>query len=628
MIARRLLLSAALVLTGAGIFSGSAAAAIPWEGCPTAGFECAHVDVPLDRTGATPGTISLAVSRVPASSNPNRTAVVPLAGGPGQAALPLSQSFADILKPAIADRDLLVYDQRGTGMSGALRCPSLHHGTSILKAASACAGELGASRGFYRTPDSVEDIEALRVAGGYDKLVLFGVSYGTKVAEDYAAAHPANVEALVLDSVVLPEGPDPFQRSSLSSAPRVLSDLCAGNACRGATNDVKADLSKLTASLRKHALRGKVTLGSGRRVRFGMDQTGLLDILMAGDLNPTLRAELPGSMRAALRGDASPLLRLSVRSEGLTTGLQSPGADSSDALFLATTCEEAPFAWTRTGDADQRLRDITAAAKAIPRDQLGPFSPAAAVQGGPIPLCIGWPDASPPPAPPPPLPPVRTLVLDGQMDLRTPYSDAEQIAARIPGASVVQVPFTGHSTVSADASTDGACTRGTLATFFGGGTPGPCTPGTNPFAPTRRPPTRLSAISAKSATKRTIVAAQDTVTDAARQVIGDALALGSVPKHVGGLRGGNAAVSGSGSFTLHRYQYVPRVLVSGRVAKDLTAHVTIHGGGTAAGTLTLSPNGAVSGRLGGRRVRIAASSARRASLPTVADVLARPRLGR
>jgi pimeloyl-ACP methyl ester carboxylesterase len=624
----RLVLPVALLLTASGIFSGSAAAEIPWAACPTAGFECAHVDVPLDRTGATPGNVSLAVSRIPAAANPNRTAVVPLAGGPGQAALPLSQSFSQILKPAIADRDLLVYDQRGTGSSGALDCASLHQQTTVFKAASGCASELGARRGFYRTADSVEDIEALRVAGGYDKLVLFGVSYGTKVAEDYAAAHPANVEALVLDSVVLPEGPDPFQRSSLSNAPRVLSDLCANGACTGATNDVKGDLAKLAANLREHSLRGKVTLSSGRRVSFGMDQTGLVDILLAGDLNPTLRSELPGSMRAALRGDASPILRLSVRSEGLTTGLQSSGGDTSDALFLATTCEEAPFAWTRTADADKRADEITAAAKALPRDQLGPFSPAAAVQGGPIPFCLGWPDASPPPVPAPPLPAVRTLVLDGQMDLRTPFEDAAQIATRIPGASIVQVPFTGHSTVSSDATANGACTTGALATFFGGGAPGPCDPGRNPFAPTRRPPTSLAAVAAKTRTKRTIVAAQDTVTDAARQIIGDALALSALPKHVAGLRGGNATVKSNGGFTLRRYQYVRDVLVSGTVTKDFSAKVTIHGGGAAGGALTLSPNGAVSGRLGGRKVSIAASSARRSTLPTAAEVLARPRVGR
>jgi pimeloyl-ACP methyl ester carboxylesterase len=283
--------------------TGVARAAIPWEACPTAGYQCAKVDVPLDRSGAVPGAVSLSVSRLPASSNPTNTAVVALAGGPGQAALPLTEDFATTLKPEIADKDLLVFDQRGTGLSGALDCTALHRRQSLLKVASRCATELGAGRGFYRTSDSVEDIEALRVAGGYSKLVLFGVSYGTKVALAYAAAHPDAVAALVLDSVVLPEGPDPFQRSTLTGAPRVLRDLCAGTACQGATDNVTRDLKSLATKLRTSSLKGKVVLSSGRRTRLAMGQGDLLAILLAGDLNPTLRAELPGSMRAALRGD-------------------------------------------------------------------------------------------------------------------------------------------------------------------------------------------------------------------------------------------------------------------------------------------------------------------------------------
>jgi pimeloyl-ACP methyl ester carboxylesterase len=641
----RLVLPATLIALASAALTGEASADIPWAACPTAGFQCAHVDVPLDRANPAGGTVSLAVSRVPATANPNRVAVVPLAGGPGQAALSLSDSFLEVLKPAIADRDLLVYDQRGTGLSGALSCKALSARQTIAKVSENCANELGTARAFYRTADSVQDIEALRVAGGYDKLVLFGVSYGTKVAEDYAAAYPDHVESLVLDSVVLPEGPDPFQRSSLSSAPRVLADLCANNACAGATDNVARDLSSLAAKLRKGALRGRVVTSGGNRVRLSMGQSDLVAILLAGDLNPTLRAELPGSMRAALRGDASPLLRLAVRSEGLTTGLNDTrpkagaagsaavgrgagaGGDS-DALFLATTCEEAPFAWTRTGNAEQRYNEITAAAQQIPRAQLGPFSPTAALQGGPIPLCIGWPDASPAPTPSAPLPAVRTLVLDGQMDLRTPYVDAAQIATRIPGAFVVQVPFTGHSTVSSDATTGSSCTKGALATFFSGGAPVACAATQNPYAPTRRPPTSLGAIKARDRKTRTIIAAGATVTDAARQIIGDALALSTLPKHVGGLRAGNATVNRDGSFRLTRYEYVPGVVVNGTVDPRRNAKVTIHGGGALSGTLAIGANGSVSGRLGGKKVTIAASSAVRSSLPTVAQALARPRLGR
>jgi pimeloyl-ACP methyl ester carboxylesterase len=622
------LLIAASGVLSAALGTGTASADIPWGNCPTAGFQCAGLAVPVDRTGAVPGTIDLSVQRVPATNNPNRTAVVPLAGGPGQAALPLAKTFAKVLAPAIADRDLLVFDQRGTGDSGALSCKALSERGSNIKLAQHCANELGPARGFYRTADTVADIETLRVAGGYDKLVLFGVSYGTKVAEDYAAAYPNNVEALVLDSVVLPEGPDPFQRSTLTDAPRVLRDLCAANACKGATDSVQSDLTRLAAKLRKRTLRGKVVLSSGKRTTLSMGQDDLLAILFAGDLNPTLRAELPGSMRAALRGDGAPLLRLAVRSEGLTTGL-SPRLQSdttsgdSDALYLATTCEESPFAWTRTANAEQRYDEITAAARAIPKAQLGPFSPAAAVQGGSVALCLGWPDASPAPVPSPPLPAVRTLVLAGQMDLRTPFEDAAQIAQRIPGAAIVQVPFTGHSTVSSDASTGSACTKGALATFFAGGAPTPCAASENPYSPTRRPPTSLQRITASSASRRTVIAATATVGDAARQIIGDALALSAIPRHVGGLRAGNATVNRDGSFKLNHYQYVPGVVVSGKVDKR-TANVTIGGGGALSGKLTITAGGAAHGTLGGKKVTIgAAAAATRSSLPTVKQALDR-----
>lgn len=629
---RSTLLTGALAAFACALAPSGASADLPWGACPTAGFECSSLAVPTDRANPAGGNVTLSVARVKAASNPNNVAVVPLAGGPGQAALPLKQTFASVLAPAIANRDLLVFDQRGTGASGGLSCPALRQRGSIVKLAESCANEIGPTRGFYRTIDSVADIEALRVAGGYSKLVLFGVSYGTKVAEEYAAIFPQNVEALVLDSVVLPEGPDPFQRSTLTSAPRVLKDLCAGTACNGATDNVTRDLSSLAAKLRKKSLRGKVVLSSGRRTSLSMGQNDLLAILLAGDLNPTLRAELPGSMRAALRGDSAPLLRLAVRSEGLTTGLSRTGRQSdsqsadSDALFLATTCEEAAFPWTRAAGAQQRYDEVSVAAKQIPKAQLGPFSPAAALQGGPVPYCIGWPDASPAPAALPALPAVRTLVLDGQMDLRTPYEDAAQIAQRIPGASVVQVPFTGHSTVSSDLTENSACTKTALATFFAGGAPAACSATSNPYAPTRKPPTSFKTIKANGTTKRTIIAAAATVTDAARQMIGDALALGALPRHVGGLRAGNATVHADGSFKLNSYQYVKGVVVSGTVDANRNARITIHGGGAAHGALRLSASGAVSGTLNGKKVRIGASAAVRSTLPSVKSVLAKPRL--
>ena len=133
-----------------------------------------------------------------------------------------------------------------------LTCPALSTPSarsSLLEAGARCAGQLGAKRGLFRTADSVADIEALREQAGYARLTIFAVSYGTKVALAYAAAHPDRVERLVLDSVVTPDGPDVLQHSTFAAVPRVLGELCAGNACQGITDepDRRADVARQAA---------------------------------------------------------------------------------------------------------------------------------------------------------------------------------------------------------------------------------------------------------------------------------------------------------------------------------------------------------------------------------------------
>ncbi|MBA2349891.1 MAG: alpha/beta fold hydrolase, partial [Solirubrobacterales bacterium] len=538
-------------------------------------------------------------------ANPGRTAVVALAGGPGQAAVPLAQAFANDLGPALAFRDLLVYDQRGTGSSGSLACAALQRTSGTLAGvARQCSEQIGPARAFFRTPDSVQDIEALRVAGGYDKLVLYGVSYGTKVATAYASAYPGNVASLVLDSVVTPEGPDAFRRSSLGAVPRVLSELCAGGACKGITSSSRGDVTRLAKRLRRKPLKGSVYSPSGRRFTARLGEGGLFAILLAGDLNPTLRAELPGSLRAALSGDTKPLLRLSVRSAGLENGVgyQSSAADS-DALFLATTCEENPtFPWTRGASQRQREREAEAAAAKLSGSSIFPFSRTTALEQGILPLCLGWKTASPPPVADGPLPAVPMLVLDGRSDLRTPFEDASAVAARVPGAQLVGVPNVGHSVLGSDAT---ACSRDAIAAFFAGQPVGQCAPAANRFSPTPRPPTRASRLKPYAKTKgkvgRTVEALRLTVNDAQAQILGEALALGSTPAGAGGLRSGAVRVTSKG-LSLRRYEYVPDVVVTGTLRNRGTSSFRLSGRQASGGVLRVTQGLEVSGKLDGRTV--------------------------
>ncbi len=135
------------------------------------------------------------------------------------------------MAPALGSRDLLVFDQRGTGSSGPLACPALESSAEVFgaigQAFERCALQIGAARGSYTTQESVADIEAIRQATGYEKLVLFGVSYGTKVALEYAERYPQNVEALVLDSVVPPERDDPFSVGMFQAMKPVFEELCS-----------------------------------------------------------------------------------------------------------------------------------------------------------------------------------------------------------------------------------------------------------------------------------------------------------------------------------------------------------------------------------------------------------------
>jgi pimeloyl-ACP methyl ester carboxylesterase len=620
-----LLLVAALLLCAPAILDVAPASALTFVPCASsATFSCTTVPVPLSRTGLAPGTLSLSVERLdPSPTHPvqSKTAVLALAGGPGQAALPLGEFIAKALAPALGTRDLLIYDQRGTGTSDPLACGALSgFSGSASQAFERCALEIGPARGAFTTQESVEDIEAIRQAAGYEKLVLYGTSYGTKVAEEYAERYPQYVESLVLDSVVPPNGPEPFSLPTFQAIGSVLGELCSDNACAGITTNPLADIATLTARLRKHPLSGSVYNGSGHRENATLDESGLLGILEAGDLNPALRALLPAAVHSALNNYPDPLLRLQALAEGLIPNLpsghpveESEGID--EALYVTTTCEEMPFPWQRSAPATTRLAEATAALKALPSTDFYPFDAATALDNSLLSPCASWPDASAASAQTGELPNVPTLILSGAQDLRTPTSNALQVAAKIPDAQLLVVPYTGHSVIGSDFSD---CASLAVTTFFSGGVGGgriqPCEPSANPFAPTPLTPTKLAYVhpvpGLSGKPSLTLTAVLDTIVDLNRQVVGATLqADAQLPSgsSFGGLRGGDAKLSSS-RLELSHFTFVPGVELSGTfpVSKGQlqTTTLRISGATAANGTVRVGSGKLVTGTLGGKRFSI------------------------
>jgi pimeloyl-ACP methyl ester carboxylesterase len=607
--------------------------AIGWAPCPNADaptLQCGSLAVPLDRTGVVPGTVGLNIRRVPATSVPSDSAVLALAGGPGQSAAPLAATFASILTPARATRDLLVMDQRGTGRSSPLTCTALSTPgarTSLFAAGRRCASQLGAQRGLYRTSDSVADIEAMREASGYARLTIFAVSYGTKVALAYAAAHPDRVERLVLDSVVTPEGPDTLQRPTFAAIPRVLGELCAGGACTGITNDPTGALRELVQRLARSPLHGRWVDDRGRLRRVTITREDVLSVLLHGDTNPALRAEVPAALGAWRRGDLRPLARLVAHAGGRVTLGVPEDVSVAPALYAATLCEELTFPWSRTAGATARAAEAGRIVRDLPPADFAPFDRHTALRSELLALCRGWPTISPAPAALGPLPAVPTLILSGGGDLRTPTEGARATAARLPLApQIVTIPWVGHSVLSSELATEG-CAAHALAAFFADQAFGGCATPRAPISVAPRPPTRLAGQRTVGTLTgrlgRTVGAALDTVTDVRRQVLYETLDSGSLPGRVGALRGGFAMVRRTG-IRLRAARYVPGVRVSGWASTNGATRLRVRGGGAMRGTIQVSADQQrIRGRLGGRRFSIVRSTAaaRTQALPTPEEAL-------
>jgi pimeloyl-ACP methyl ester carboxylesterase len=576
------------------------------------------VSAPLDYSGAQPGTIQLFVERMPARHQSVGT-VVALAGGPGQAATPLTSDFVEELRPVLRHRNLIVFDQRGTGRSGLLRCPSLERAGQIAPDIKACAAAIGPRRAFYTSRDSADDVETVRRAIGADKIALFGTSYGSKVALAYAQRYPDRVDRMLLDSVVPPEGEDPFMTDVFHAIPRMLDALCSKGACSRISADPVHDLATLVAAIEKAPLRGYVIGGDGRRRARHLGRIRLLQILVDGDFDLSLRSEFPAAVRAALQGDTAPVMRLAHR-DAITGGAPEQPGLFSTAVFLATTCQEGPLPWDPTASFVDRWGAVQSTAASIPDSAFFPFDRATAEASDTLKLCIYWPPTpARPPTPPATLPDVRALLLSGEGDLRTPAENAAKVAAQLPRATQVTVRNVAHAVLANDLS---GCAARMVRLFFADQQVGSSCPhledlpikdllhavlgitALQAFAPTLVPPASLGEVPpARGVPHRagqTLSAVELTMYDVATQQL---FALGNRGP-IGGLRGGRIRADGG----LDRYSYVPGVEVSEKPSRSffrLVDRVRVTGRAAARGVLSFSlPKNRISGHLGGRKIEV------------------------
>jgi len=592
--------------------------------CPQlARAQCTTVTVPLDRSGATPGSVNLAVARVPAPQGPSRGTILFLAGGPGESALASLPELAGIFAALAPGYDLLTFDQRGTGRSSPLFCPSLRGPGSETTVFARCGAQLGPARGFYRTSDSVHDIEAVRQSIGSPQVGLLGVSYGGRVGGEYVRRYPGAVSRMVLDSPSTLEGTDPFTVSRQQAVPRVLRSICGRRSCRSFTRSSSSDLRVVGRRLARKSLRTSLVTPRGRlKVRFGISD--LYGLVALTDLDPVSRAQLPGALAAARRGDGAALARALSRTLSALGGAQAQEEGPvSNEVFAATSCAEAPLPWNpaslpdrnRNGAVALRIRQLGAKAFA-------PFGSRAVTQLSFLNQCVRWPSVRPAPRAPSAGPAIPTLVLAGTEDLRTTLARSATVAAGYPGGRLLPIPGTGHSTVGSDAS---KCAARAAFGFLGGGpAPAACPRAPREIPTAGRPPARLRSVGGRTRRAKTVRAVRLTIRDVILSV------LGTSSPRFGGLRGGRATLLGrrTPAVRLSAYQYVPGVKVSGGlrvVGGGLAGTLRVSGGGTARARLKVGSNGKIRARFSGASPAAAAATAYAGDPLVLPDRPKRPR---
>ena len=218
-----------------------------------------HLNPADESAGESSITIDIRVVIVPALDlTPAPDPFVPIAGGPGQGSVEFYASYANAFEAVRWNRDILLVDQRGTGESARLDCPvdddlitgdfSIEQTRELTRS---CLDALEYDPRYFTTSVAVADLEAVRIALGYPELNLYGISYGSRVAQHFVRRHPESTRTMVLDGVVAPQialGPE-IATLAQDALDDILNRCVENDACNERFPDVGNDFVTLKALL-------------------------------------------------------------------------------------------------------------------------------------------------------------------------------------------------------------------------------------------------------------------------------------------------------------------------------------------------------------------------------------------
>jgi pimeloyl-ACP methyl ester carboxylesterase len=394
---------------------------------------CGKLTVFEDREKRAGRTIDLNVVVLPAFDQEQKAQpLFDLAGGPGASSVDAAGFYAGPGKAYRQRHDVVCVDQRGTGQSNRLaifraKTPSYYLSEMFpVDYVREMRHELEkrADLTKYTTSIAMDDLDDVRAWLGYDKISLFGASYGTRAALVYMRQHPDHVRSTILLGVAPTNLKMPLHHAE--SGARAI-DLLLGEceqdaACQTAFPQVRDDWKNALEQLEKQPARVEYSPPGKSTPTTVEIQRGVFgEKIRSWMYDRDKAARIPLIVHHAAAGDFGPFLQQAI-------GPSIPDF-VADGMYLSVTCaEDVPFIDPEEAKkltagnpfGNYRVFQQTRACGLWPRSEIPSKFLEAVSSIAPV------------------------LIFSGNMDPVTPPKNVDDVIRHLPNSKHVIIPEAGH----------------------------------------------------------------------------------------------------------------------------------------------------------------------------------------
>lgn len=379
--------------------------------------------------------INLNVVVIPAIHERNKAPIFFFEGGPGIAVTNGGSFYADSINYYRIEHDIVLVDVRGTGNSNPLHCWQLQYKENLTErlgvmypeeSVKECYDSLSklADLTQYTTTNMAIDIEETRKWLGYNKISLFGLSFGTRLAQVYMKMFPRSVESCVLQSPTTTYSKLPLYHAQFAeeSLENLFDDCEKDSLCNTSFPQIKKEFASLMTKGKKKPFEYKFEQSDGKIQRVTIPWYSFETKIRGLMYSPSGLKRVPFIIHQSYLENWRPFLSLFPTKSSFNDF-------SAEGLYLCVTCtEDVPFISSKEVDSltkgtfmgDYRVKQQIAACNnwtkgTVPDDYFTPLQST-----------------------------IPTLVFSGYFDPVTPPSMAKQIVKTLPNSFLITIPTMSH----------------------------------------------------------------------------------------------------------------------------------------------------------------------------------------